>query len=108
MTWYELDPARLVLERVRVSRKYPHFVLNRDKTLLLSWSGELRFMVGPITPEPLVLSIEYPESFPALYPHVNVIKPEIPSDEVGHKWHRWPISETICYIKPKDWHLGTT
>jgi hypothetical protein len=108
MTWYELDHARLVLEHLRVLRRYPQFVLQRGKNSDLFWIGELSLVVGPITPDPMILRVEYPESFPAEFPKVHVTKPELSSEEVGHKWHRWPIGGTVCYVKPKEWQVGTT
>jgi hypothetical protein len=108
MTWYELDHARLVLEHLRVSQKFPQFVLKRSESRGLYWTGELSLTVGDITPEPLQIRLEYPRSFPAELPKVYVIKPELPPEEVGHQWHRWAAWGTICYLKPKDWQLGTT
>lgn len=108
MTWYELNPSRLVIEYVRVSHRYPGFVLNRSKRFKLYWTGALNIAVGTINPERLVLRIEYPDSFPALGPDVTITSPEIPSEEVGHKWHRWPIDGSICYVKPRDWAINVT
>lgn len=108
MTWYELDHARLVLEHLRVSQRYPHFTLRRNQNGTLSWSGKVEIVVGDISPEPLQLRLEYPISFPVIYPDVFVERPVLPADHVGHKWHRWPNSGTICYVKPISWQLGTT
>lgn len=108
MTWYELDRARLVLEFLQVSQKYPQFVLKRGELDKLYWIGELSLTVGDLIPDPLELRLEYPSSFPAEYPNVYVVKPELPAEEVGHDWHRWGGLGTICYVKPKEWHLGTS
>lgn len=108
MTWYELDRARLVLEYLRVSQKYPQFTLRRGESDSLYWTGDLSLSVGNLTPDPLELRLEYPDSFPAEYPKVYVVKPELPAEEIGHDWHRWGAWGTICYVKPKEWQLGTT
>jgi hypothetical protein len=108
MTWYELDHARLVIERSKVSAGYPEFVLKRAGNGILYWLGKIELSVGTIRPPALQLRIEYPEGFPAIYPDAFVIEPTLPEDHVGHKWHRWPTTGTICYVKPKSWQLGTT
>jgi hypothetical protein len=108
MKWYELDRGRLVLERMRVLRVYPQFTLKRDKYGSLFWSGEVDVAVGSLGIKRLELQINYPDSFPASYPEAYVISPELPPEEVGHKWHRWPADGTVCYVKPKDWQIGVT
>jgi hypothetical protein len=108
MTWYEFDRARLVLEYFRVSTKYPQFVLARCSKGILSWRGELRLTVACLSPEPLELRVEYPQSFPAEPPKVHVIQPTLSQEEIGHDWHRWGAWGTICYVKPAEWQIGTT
>jgi len=108
MTWYELDHARLVLEHLRVSARYPNFSLGRAKARNLYWLGELVVKIDKVTPPPFKIRVEYPETFPVDYPDVYILSPDLPADHVGHVWHRWPTSGTICYVKPKEWQLGTT
>src|SRR5882672_8229611 len=108
MTWYEMDHARVVLEDLRVLRRYPQCTLHRNKYSRLYWAGELHLVVGTITADPLVFLLQYPNTFPAVPPDVDVIKPELPPEDVGHKWHRWAIDGTVCYVKPSEWQLGTT
>jgi len=108
MTWYELDHSRLVLEYLRVLRKNPCCVLNRGSNSILYWTGEVRIEVGRIKPDTLVYRVEYPEDFPASYPDVFVVEPELPIEEVGHTWHRWPRRGNICYVPPGHWQVGTT
>jgi hypothetical protein len=108
MTWYEMDHSRLVVEFLRVLRRYPQCTLHRNEYSRLYWTGEVRLWVGTIRPDPLAFRVEYPGAFPALFPDVHVIKPELPPEDVGHKWHRWPLDGTVCYVKPNEWQLGTT
>jgi hypothetical protein len=70
--------------------------------------GESNITVGKIRPETLVYRVEYPEDFPATYPAAYVVSPALPPEEVGHKWHRWPIGGAVCYVEPKDWQTGIT
>ena len=108
MTWYELDHSRLVLEYLRVSRAYPHCVLNRASNSTLYWTGESKIEVGRIRPDTMAFRVEYPEDFPATYPDAYIVRPELPPEEVGHEWHRWPRRGNICFVKPKNWQIGTT
>jgi hypothetical protein len=108
MTWYEADHARLVIEYLRVSARYPKFVLKRTDEGVLYWLGKIELTVGVIHPPVLQLRIEYPDSFPAIYPDAFVMEPSLSEDHLGHKWHRWPSTGAICYVKPKIWQLGTT
>jgi hypothetical protein len=108
MTWYESDPSRLVLEHLRVMRRYPRCSLNRASDSTLYWTGEATVKVGRITPDTMAFRVEYPESFPATYPDAFIVRPELPPGEVGHEWHRWPRRGNICFVKPKNWQIGTT
>jgi hypothetical protein len=108
MTWYEFDHKRLVLEHLRVLARYPQFVLHCEPNGLLYWAGEINLSVPGLVPPPLRLRVDYPESFPAEYPKVYVTSPSIPENEYGHEWHRWGVDETICYIRPNKWQIGTT
>lgn len=56
----------------------------------------------------MAFRVEYPEDFPATYPDAFIVSPELPSEEVGHAWHRWPRRGNICFVKPKNWQIGTT
>jgi hypothetical protein len=56
----------------------------------------------------MVFRVEYSEDFPATSPDAYIVKPDLPPGEVGHEWHRWPLKGNICFVRPKNWQIGTT
>jgi ubiquitin-protein ligase len=105
--WHQFDPQRLVLEYIRVKKKYPSFYLV-DKEGELSWHGCVASVPTGIEVSPLRVRIDYPSSYPALPPSVDMLGSNISPEEVGHSWHRWPRTGSICYVRPRDWQVSTT
>jgi hypothetical protein len=104
--WYDVSPARLVLEVMRVSRTGRPFRLCRLGTLLY-WLGDIGDMPPGVAGVPAKVVVWYPEAFPAIPPFVTLIDPKIGDDEVGHAWHRW-ADGGICMVRPSHWNLATT
>src|SRR5690242_7077756 len=107
MTWYEFDKQRLVDEYAAMQSCAPHYRLRRRRHTELLWEGEIRVEVAGVTPEPLIVRIVYPQSFPAWPPTVEIVSPILPPEEVGHNWHRWAAGN-VCFIRPRDWDISTT
>jgi len=108
MTWYELEPARLVLECERVRRAYPGSTLHRRKQRRLWWVGALDIQVAFLESTQFEFAISYPTAYPAVCPKAFILAPELLDGEIGHKWHRWPHDGSICYVRPSLWQMGTT
>jgi ubiquitin-protein ligase len=106
MTWYEMDPSRLVLEHLRVVRRYPSFKLyKKDSTLF--WEGVVEVSVAGLPVDPFRISVSYPDTFPIRPPRVTVLEPVLDPQHVGHDWHRY-IDGSLCYVESKDWTIEPT
>jgi len=104
-TWYEVTPERLVLEYIRVRKKYSNAVLKKSGTSL-GWVIEID--PPPFgNPVPLRVEIIYTEAFPAQPPNAKILSPDLPKD-FGHTWHRWFGNGNICYVKPRFWAMSST
>ena len=106
MDWWELSPARLVLEHTKVNAAYPTFKLKKVSGRL-RWYGAVNQIPPGIIAPPLTFWLIYPGTYPTRPPWVEIISPDLPANYVGHDWHRF-IDGDICYIEPRRWLLVTT
>jgi len=107
VTWYEFDRLRLVSEYLQVRARYPEFRLKRDGSVL-SWHGSVHAVPRGLEAPRLKIRIDYPEAYPAFSPRVALLESTIRPDEIGHAWHRYPGTGSICYVNPRNWLISTT
>jgi hypothetical protein len=103
--WYDVFPARLVLEFTRVQKLNRGFRLRRVAAVVY-WDGKICDAPEGLAPEPLHVCIIYPEAFPAVRPYVMIVSPKIGMDEIGHAWHRW-MDGQVCIVEPGYWQMST-
>lgn len=73
--WYERSQwtGRLVLERAVMERRFPQFVLKRNRDRGLYWEG----IVSPTDDALFLVTIGYPANFPYREPVLRVLEPPI-------------------------------
>jgi hypothetical protein len=97
--WYELNPARLVLERQAMQMRFPQFQLMRDGDQLV-WVGTLETNRG----NKYEIAFYYPDDFPASPPKVFPISPPITvwkDEQVGQLKHQYNDGH-LCLYFPGD------
>ena len=90
--WYEINPARLVLEKEAMEMRFPAFRMVRDKHQL-AWVGTLETNRRNINYK---IAIYYPDNFPELPPRVFPIEP--PITDLQHQY----ADGSLCLFHPND------
>jgi hypothetical protein len=102
--WFDADHARLVREYDLVRVAYPAFQLRMNDGLLV-WEGQTVESPPSVDAPPLVFRVEYPSGFPVTAIKVFPLSPQLPAEEWGHEWHRWPDGR-VCIVKPRLWDIS--
>src|SRR5262245_35800877 len=103
MSWYETNPARLLLERKAMETRFPQFQLVREGDQLV-WVGTLTTNRG----KDYEIAIYYPDDFPTSAPKVFPINPQITSwkdQQAGLLQHQWSDG-SLCLYYPDDRSLN--
>lgn len=99
--WYELNPARLLLEKKAMEARFPGFLLVRvEKTNRLAWRGTLQTNRG----NSYEIALVYPDDFPAHPPKAYPITPPIEVwKDAEQRWlkHQYRDGE-FCLYYPQD------
>lgn len=98
-TWYEVNPARLLLEKKAMETRFPQFQLVRDGAQLV-WIGTLKSNRG----NPYEIALYYPNHFPASPPSVFPINPAITvwkDEQTGSLKHQYSDGH-LCLYYPGD------
>lgn len=98
-TWYESNPARLLLEKQAMSTRFPGFVMRKMNDGRLAWLGSLETNSGSQY-EVVVL---YPHDFPREVPLVYPIDPPINvwDEKQFRQRHQYPDGH-LCLYYPSD------
>lgn len=102
--WFNTDPIRLVREYELVHSAYPEFQLSMKDGLLV-WEGQTSDTPPGVDSPPLFFRVEYPSGFPIAAIKVCPLSPQLPPEEWGHSWHRWPDGR-VCIVKPRLWDIS--
>ncbi|EFO81188.1 hypothetical protein OSCT_0922 [Oscillochloris trichoides DG-6] len=98
-TWYDQNPARLILEKRAMESRFPRFQLFNDGGQLV-WTGKLESNRG----NTYEIALYYPESFPNEPPLVFPINPVITvyKDEVAGRLKHQYNDGHLCLYYPGD------
>ncbi len=97
--WYEVDPARLTLEKKVMETRFPQFKLRMLDSKNLAWFGILESN----TKNHYEIAVIYPNNFPKQPPDVYPINPSIEVRNIqGNRLkHQYPDGH-LCLYYPAD------
>lgn len=95
--WYQHNPARLILEKEAMSRRFPQFSLVLQGTKLY-WTGALTSNEG----NHYEIALEYPDNFPDAPPKIFPIEPEIAIWKDDNMLKHQYRDGSLCLFHPDD------
>lgn len=102
-TWWEVDPARLLLEHSELERRWTGFTVALEDPHGVVFKGCLTATLPRVAAARLALAIRCPAGFPAMGPKVVDVAGCIPPDRRGsHHWHVNPDG-SVCFADPTTW-----
>lgn len=98
MSWFNLDPERLLIEQEAMAQKFPQFQMLRLEDDNLGWLGTLTTN----RENSYTLLVEYPAAFPDKPPTVKPVEPDfLALDTEGKLKHQYPDGK-LCLFYPGD------